>query len=448
MDQNLLEQKQKQMKWVNGDLNTFKLSTGSVRVFLRFTQISPSQLRVEISGEVNIVKMVVQELNFELKQLDCTLSLTDYRKWEECGCMQKVSDKFQRLVSIFCDKATLTVHLHGHMDDVKRAENCIHQSIKELQKCSVVLGTFEHQFLLGCLQSEDYGLVQQTIQDYFEKCGILASLQAVGNTCYLYYPPGCESGSDLVKELLSSKHEPLPQQFYDVVITDLWKSFTDSLTQKQYRYYVKPGTSNSLIIAGLREKIEESKTSALNFLEKNIKVCNTVPCSYRAASFLKILDKEAAKELSHVNWDLTHSNEGGVTVSGTKYDVTKAEAWIHNRVSSYIQPQGWQVRNRGFPDFFRAPENAHLIKQVQDQTNCLVLMDHDGIAIQAQYAMAAAQGTSSSTKMVISGTNVTISSIKADLTQHQCDVIVVPISRNLSLSTQGVAGAIAKKGGK
>ncbi|XP_078489303.1 uncharacterized protein LOC144746194 [Ciona intestinalis] len=128
--------------------------------------------------------------------------------------------------------------------------------------------------------------------------------------------------------------------------------------------------------------------------------------------------------------------------------VCSAEAWIHNRVSSYIQPQGWQVRNRGFPDLFRAPENAHLIKQVQDQTNCLVLMDHDGIAIQAQYSMAAAQGTSSSTKMVISGTNVTISSIKADLTQHQCDVIVVPISRNLSLSTQGVAGAIAKKGGK
>ncbi|XP_078489772.1 uncharacterized protein LOC144746286 [Ciona intestinalis] len=79
MDRNLLEQKQKQINWVNGDLNTFKLSSGSVRVFLRFTQISPSQLRVEISGEVNIVKMVVQELNFELKQLDCTLSLTDYR---------------------------------------------------------------------------------------------------------------------------------------------------------------------------------------------------------------------------------------------------------------------------------------------------------------------------------------------------------------------------------
>ncbi|XP_078489827.1 uncharacterized protein LOC144746296 [Ciona intestinalis] len=177
-----------------------------------------------------------------------------HRKWEECGCIQKISDEFQRMVSIVSDKATLTVHLHGQMDDVKRAQNCIHQSIKELQKCNVILGTFEHQFLLGCLQSEDYGLVQQTIQDYFEKCGILASLQAVGNTCYLYYPPGCESGSDLVKELLSSKHEPLPQQFYDVVITPLWKGFTVSLTQKQYRYYVKPGTSNCLIIDGWKAK--------------------------------------------------------------------------------------------------------------------------------------------------------------------------------------------------
>ncbi|XP_078489667.1 protein mono-ADP-ribosyltransferase PARP14-like [Ciona intestinalis] len=106
--------------------------------------------------------------------------------------------------------------------------------------------------------------------------------------------------------------------------------------------------------------------------EKDIK---SIPCSYRAASFLKIFDKEAAKELSHVNWDLTHSNGGGITVSGTKKDVAGAETWIRNRVSSYYELEEWSVSNCGFPEFFRAPEYKDFLNKMQDQTNCVVMVN-------------------------------------------------------------------------
>ncbi|XP_078489361.1 protein mono-ADP-ribosyltransferase PARP14-like [Ciona intestinalis] len=386
---------------------------------------------VGISAEQDNVTAVVENLNSvksELKDVDCSLSLTEYSKFCECECMDKLSKAFKE-VSINGDKDSLSVHLRGPRDKVEQAQTYIFQTIKALQRFDVDLEKYEHTFLLSCLKSDEPEIIRQLIQTEFRASNTFASLQSEGTSCYLFHPAGCESGIELLKGLISSKQVPLSKEYSDVVTTDEWKFFIESLKQKHYRCYVKSGNQIVLVIAGLKSKIDQGESCVLSFLDQNVKMCQTVRCSYRAASYIKMLDKEVAKGLSLVKWDITFKNGGGIEVTGKREDCIKAEAWIRNRVSSYYEPPGgWEVRNPGFPEFFRAQENLHFLDTIQEQTDCLVLVDNDDFKVQAAMVTKTPPQPTSQAQYHSTAPHITV--IEKNIIDQPADVIVNSTTAN------------------
>uniref|UniRef100_UPI000180D214 poly [ADP-ribose] polymerase 14-like isoform X2 n=1 Tax=Ciona intestinalis TaxID=7719 RepID=UPI000180D214 len=430
------------MNW--GDISlpgVFRWYLGNKEAAIHLRHSSAAVEIVSRSDNVGKIIEVIKSLKGKLTQDTIEFSVKDCRKFNECGCYNKMCEKYRGVLAFDFDERKLT--LKGNESTVVSAKVDVSTMIRAIVKHGVKIGKNETQCLKNALCNEK-SAIREKIQECFCKARILASLQ-LATVPILYCSSDFDVANYELDQLISSDVMVLDTtSSAELLGTPAWTTLIDSMQNGLVQVWISPSEGNSLVFCGFKTELNKAKDLVTKFINENEKLSRTVQCSYRAASFFKMLDPQSKSALPWVKWELTFKNGGGIEITGTRKELNKAAHWIQNRIKSYKVPKAHDVYDAGFSEFFRSSKGEASIKDIGKRNECLILLDHEHFG----YYDPNVQTVSPIKSVSLKDGNTTINVYKSNMSIHRCDAVVIPISPGMDLPPDGVSNAVAKRGGE
>ncbi|XP_078489421.1 protein mono-ADP-ribosyltransferase PARP14-like isoform X2 [Ciona intestinalis] len=432
------------MNW--GDIShpgVFRWYLGNKEAAIHLRHSSEAVEIVSRSDDVGKIVEVIKSMKGKVTQDTIEFNVKDCRKFHECGCYNKMCEKYRGMLAFDFDEISRKLTLKGNESTVVSAKVDVSTMIRAIVKHGVKIGENEMQCLKNSLCNKN-SAIREKIQDCFCKAGILASLQLATEPS-LYCSSDFDVANYELDQLISSDVMVLETTSSAALLsTPAWTTLIDSMQNGLVQVWISPSEGNSLVFCGFKTELNKAKDSVTKFINENEKLSRTVQCSYRAASFLKMLDPQSKTKLSWVKWELTFKNGGGIEITGTRKELNKAAHWIQNRIKSYKVPKAHDVYDAGFPEFFRSSKGEASIKDIGKKNECLILLDHEHFG----YYDPNVQTVSPIKSVPLKDGNTTINVYKSNMSIHRCDAVVIPISPGMVLAPDGVSDAVAKRGGE